>query len=95
MKVLQNANEELQSITGGFELKLHGLSDQLKLKEHQIEHTLMNLRINPDCLNGRRSWMKNMGARSIGSDKSVQGHPRLKKNIIYVDVKWTSVELRW
>uniref|UniRef100_B9IH56 Uncharacterized protein n=1 Tax=Populus trichocarpa TaxID=3694 RepID=B9IH56_POPTR len=72
MKVLQNANEELQSITGGFELKLHGLSDQLKLKEHQIEHTLMNLRINPDCLNGRRSWMKNMGARSIGSDKSVQ-----------------------
>jgi hypothetical protein len=81
MKVLQNANEELQSITGGFELKLHGLSDQLKLKEHQIEHTLMNLRINPDCLNGRRSWMKNMGARSIGSDKSVQGHPRLKKTL--------------
>ncbi|KAJ6883976.1 hypothetical protein NC652_031061 [Populus alba x Populus x berolinensis] len=34
MKVLQNTNEELQSITGGFELKLHGLSDQLKLKEH-------------------------------------------------------------
>ncbi|KAJ6874206.1 hypothetical protein NC651_032899 [Populus alba x Populus x berolinensis] len=31
---------------------------------------LMNLRINPDYLNGRRSWMKNMGARSIGSDKS-------------------------
>lgn len=29
MKVLQNANEELQSITGGFELKLRGLSDQL------------------------------------------------------------------
>ncbi|KAJ6883977.1 hypothetical protein NC652_031062 [Populus alba x Populus x berolinensis] len=21
---------------------------------------LMNLRINPDCLNGKRSWMKNM-----------------------------------
>ncbi|KAJ6884928.1 hypothetical protein NC652_031812 [Populus alba x Populus x berolinensis] len=33
---------------------------------------LMSLRINPDCLNDRRSWMKNMGARSIGSDKSVQ-----------------------
>jgi hypothetical protein len=60
MKVLQNVNEELQSIPGGFELKLHGLSDQLKLKEHQIEHTLMNLRINPDCLNDRKSWMKNM-----------------------------------
>jgi hypothetical protein len=39
----------------------------------------MNLRINPDYLNGRRSWMKKMGARSIGSDKSVQGHPLLKK----------------
>nr|TKR99486.1 hypothetical protein D5086_0000192730 [Populus alba] len=51
---------------------LYGLFDQLNLKEHHIEHMLMNLRINPDCLNGRRSWMKNMGAGNVGSDKSVQ-----------------------
>ncbi|KAG6752409.1 hypothetical protein POTOM_044636 [Populus tomentosa] len=37
---------------------------------------LMSLRINPDCLNDRRSWMKNMGARSIGSDKSVREKKR-------------------
>lgn len=42
-EMLQKANEELQSITDGYESKLHDLSNQLKLKMHQIEQMMMEI----------------------------------------------------
>jgi len=85
MKVLQNANEELQSITGGFELKLHGLSDQLKLKEHQIEHIyvdeskdksrLLEWQKKLDEEHGcKKHWIQQISARS----------PSFKKKTLYM-----------
>ncbi|XP_011022728.1 PREDICTED: myosin-11 [Populus euphratica] len=42
-EMLQKANEELQSITDGYESKLHDLSNQLNLKMHQIEQMMMEI----------------------------------------------------
>lgn len=42
-EMLQKANEEVQSITDGYESKLLDLSNQLNLKMHQIEQMMMEI----------------------------------------------------